>query len=190
MSRKLSEAIHVGIGVTAALLGVAFSIGKLAIDIGGFELAISFGAVVAAALAGAASMYIARATKTLSREPRIFISYSRDNKQVASELRDALAKQGAKVWFDVNDLQPGSDFASSIESAIESSNTVVAVVSNKIGTHLTTELRAAMDRHVPVLALVSNVETAPEYLKDSSSIRILTPSADMDKIATEVLQAR
>lgn len=174
--------------ILAASLGVAGLVSRFAIDAKVVEIMIAVGAVVVAAVAGVFSKYIARATKTLPHQPRIFISYSHNEKAKARKLRDVLMEQGAKVWFDENELQPGSDFASSISAAIENSNAMVILASNKVGAHVGAELRAALDRNVPVVALMAT-ETPPEFLKDKN-VQILKFGTDLHAVATAALAAR
>jgi hypothetical protein len=48
----------------------------------------------------------------------VFISYSRDDKVRANELRQALEAAGVPVWFDKSELWPGEDWRAKIRQAI------------------------------------------------------------------------
>ena len=110
MNRKLLEFVTSWASGIAAFIGAVAAISTIAFQSKASELAISFVTVGIALAAGAGSMYIARATKSLSRQQRVFLSYSKEDKETAKELRDALTSQGAKVWFDESELEPERTF--------------------------------------------------------------------------------
>lgn len=190
MSKTAFEYLIPAAGLLATIFGAVSAFSHLAIDVKGSDLAIALAAMTAAATAGTLSVYIARIAKAVPRTQRIFISYSYDEKDRARTLSKLLQERGAKVWFDENALQPGSDLQSSIGAAIESSNTVVALVSGKIGTHLTAELRAALDRHVPVFAVLSSGAEPSDIPTRDETIRFLEGKDSLQSVANAVLMER
>lgn len=60
----------------------------------------------------------------------IFFSYSRDDSKFVMELAKDLRAAGAKVWLDQLDIEPGSRWDSSVEKALQESNTLLVVLSN------------------------------------------------------------
>lgn len=60
--------------------------------------------------------------------PKIFISYSRDNKLYVSSLVKAFRDEGFTVWFD-NHIKTGEDWDSSIEREIKEADALVMVLS-------------------------------------------------------------
>jgi len=59
----------------------------------------------------------------------VFISYSRQDREAAARLADALSRAGVDVWFDRNELKPGDAWAQSILSGIETCSLFVPVIS-------------------------------------------------------------
>jgi TIR domain len=60
---------------------------------------------------------------------RIFISYSRRDFYFAEQLAVRLRRQGLEVWFDVHELEMGSDWAAAIDRGIAECDTFVLVAS-------------------------------------------------------------
>jgi WD40 repeat protein len=59
----------------------------------------------------------------------IFISYSRKDGEFVRRLQDALSRQKSDVWVDWKDIPPTAEWLQEIYAAIESSHTVVFVLS-------------------------------------------------------------
>jgi hypothetical protein len=59
----------------------------------------------------------------------VFISYSHKDKRIARSLAQALRKQGLRVWIDQGLLRTGDSIISSIASAIDEVEYIVALVS-------------------------------------------------------------
>lgn len=83
----------------------------------------------------------------MAKTPRIFLSYAREDRAKAEQLYDSLAKEGFRPWMDTRDLQPGSMWQESIETALRDSDFVLALLSNnsisKRG-YIQRELKAAI----------------------------------------------
>ena len=60
--------------------------------------------------------------------PKVFISYSHQDKQSARLLAEKLQAADIQVWFDEHDLNPGADIASSIRAGFEGSDTILLLV--------------------------------------------------------------
>src|SRR5262245_49456649 len=60
---------------------------------------------------------------------QIFISYSRKDINFVRQLARDLEKAGYEVWWDLTDLRGGDDWVRVIPSAIESSQSVIVVLS-------------------------------------------------------------
>ena len=62
--------------------------------------------------------------------PAIFISYRREDANIAGRLSDRLKKEfGAdQVFMDIDGIEPGEDFVEVIERTVDSSNTVLVVI--------------------------------------------------------------
>lgn len=59
----------------------------------------------------------------------IFISYARDDAEVAKRLVETLEHRGVRCWLDTSNLQAGTPWADQITDAIESCRNFVVVVS-------------------------------------------------------------
>ncbi|HEX3053054.1 MAG TPA: toll/interleukin-1 receptor domain-containing protein [Aggregatilineaceae bacterium] len=60
---------------------------------------------------------------------RIFISYSRQNKEFAHQLAADLDQLGGDVWFDVDDIHPTEDWADTIHQALKECQLMIIVIS-------------------------------------------------------------
>jgi hypothetical protein len=59
----------------------------------------------------------------------IFISYTRKDLDAAKRLKAGLDAAGLPVWFDMSDVEPGDDFARTIEGNVERCGVFVPVIS-------------------------------------------------------------
>jgi TIR domain len=50
---------------------------------------------------------------------RVFLSYSRTDALAVQRVHDDLKARGYEVWFDFNEIEPGTDFVSTIHKAID-----------------------------------------------------------------------
>ena len=86
----------------------------------------------------------------------VFISYSRADRSFVKKLAAGLAERGRSTWVDWQDIPPGADWMTEVESAIDSANAFLLVLSPD-STHsyiCSTELLHAVHgnkRIVPVL---------------------------------------
>src|SRR6478672_7531421 len=61
--------------------------------------------------------------------PRLFLSYSRADRDFAGRLAIALRQQGFRVFLDTRDIDPGDNFVSKLAKEIKRSTGLVAVIS-------------------------------------------------------------
>jgi hypothetical protein len=62
---------------------------------------------------------------------RVFISYAREDIQVASKLVNQLERRGIRCWIDARDYRPGGVFDREVTQAIENCSAMVLVLSSK-----------------------------------------------------------
>ena len=60
---------------------------------------------------------------------RLFLSYSRHDRDIAGKLAIDLRKRGFRVFLDTSDIDPGDNFVSKLAKEIKRSTAIVAVVS-------------------------------------------------------------
>ncbi len=61
--------------------------------------------------------------------PKVFISHSSVDKQIATTIAQSLQNAGVDVWFDEWALNPGDSLVAKIETGVADSNTVVFMIS-------------------------------------------------------------
>ena len=59
----------------------------------------------------------------------VFLSYSREDSDVARRLADALRAFGLEVWFDQNELRGGDSWDAKIRTQIRTCSLFVAIIS-------------------------------------------------------------
>jgi len=91
----------------------------------------------------------------------IFISYSKSDKTQADALCHHLEGEGFRCWIAPRDVEPGTDWTDSISKAIEGSEALLILFSDKSADsrHVKSEVRSAFDRgKILVPMRVSNVQ--------------------------------
>lgn len=86
----------------------------------------------------------------------IFFSYSRDDSEFVLNLAKNLRKAGANIWLDQLDIKPGTRWDKSIEKALDSSKTLLVILSKTSveSTNVMDEVSFALEENktvVPVL---------------------------------------
>src|ERR1044071_5473479 len=80
--------------------------------------------------------------------PRVFISYVREDANIAKQIHDYLRREGFRPWLDTEKIRVGEDWREAINGAIRESTFVVALLSRrslaKRG-YAQRELRIALD---------------------------------------------
>jgi len=116
---------------------------------------------------------------------QIFLSYAAEDHDLAEEVQLALIGAGHQVFFDRASLPPGHDYHSRIQSAVQSSDLFVFLISpNSVaqGSYAVTELKYARAKWphpkgklLPVLARATDWHAIPPYLR---SITVLRPEGN------------
>ncbi|ANZ42000.1 hypothetical protein BBK82_44800 [Lentzea guizhouensis] len=97
--------------------------------------------------------------------PNVFVSYSRQDFYAAEALTSVFARQGLRPWFDVERIRPGTDWAASIDEAVDAADVVVVLASPAAmaSPHVTEEWRRALEAGKQVrVAVVRKAELPPE----------------------------
>ena len=123
-------------------------------------------------------------------EPKVFISYSRDDADWVSKFAEALRDQSVDVWFDVWKIHAGDSFREALEAGLRDSDAIVAVLSksNALRPNTLFELGVALGmgkRLIPVVPSDLDSAGIPYELR---SRRYLTKGAPAE-VAREVAEA-
>lgn len=152
------------------------------------ETVVSGLAVAVSAIAGFYSYYVARIANSVSRHRRVFISYSHDQKGKAEEIKNILTREGAYVWLGADDVQPGDKIYDTMNSAIENSNSVIALISGNYDLNIGREIRTAIAKHVPVIAVVPNVSAERAEFALGGKVVYMDNLSDTNAIANAALR--
>ena len=118
----------------------------------------------------------------------VFISYSRNDRAFAEQLRNRIQALGANVWFDQAVIKPGENWEQALRKTLEDSDEVVLVVPEP-GTAKANaaffEAGAARALGKPVVAVLPRQEHSRirEVPSEVSSLAVL----DGSKIGPEAL---
>jgi hypothetical protein len=117
---------------------------------------------------------------------RIFLSYSSEQAEVATQLYLSLKNSGHDVFFDRASLPPGEEYNRAIADAIRTSDRFIFLISPQSlreGAYTRSELRfaeaawpAPAGRVLPVLAVPVDFSEIPNYLK---AVTVLRPQGNL-----------
>jgi nucleoside 2-deoxyribosyltransferase len=90
--------------------------------------------------------------------PKVFISYSQDDREWVRAFADALRQQQVEVWLDQWEIKAGDSLRDSLEAGLRQSDAIVAVVtsSNARSPNVFFELGAALGMGKRLIPVVSN----------------------------------
>lgn len=162
------------IGAIGAIAGTAISayelLRYLQFELPWKELALGISTALVAVLAGVFSVYVANSIKRLRIKPRVFLSYSNNDRKAAGQVADALRSAGAVVWFDEEQLKPNQEIKATIEKAIKEANSFVVLLPHEPGPNVFFEIGLAQANNVPVIAAFPEGARIPS--KSSSFVEI------------------
>jgi WD40 repeat protein len=86
----------------------------------------------------------------------LFISYAREDLEFVRGLKEALEREGAEVWVDLEGIAAGEDFGAQIRAAIESAHALAFVISpsSAASVHCRQELELALARNKRILPIL------------------------------------
>ncbi|WNS42045.1 toll/interleukin-1 receptor domain-containing protein [Paenibacillus sp. MMS20-IR301] len=77
------------------------------------------------------SIILRKELRHILNPAKVFISYSRIDKDITSQLRKKLDEHGLKVWMDTEEILPGEKWKQEIRNALEKSEFVIVCFSEK-----------------------------------------------------------
>ncbi|GEM_PF-2840216 len=94
----------------------------------------------------------------------LYISYTREDALLTTQLVEDLGELGIEVWFDLNEIEPGMDWDVAQSAAIEACEGVIVVLSPEAlqREHMRREVELAFQREKPVyLAVARRIPRMP-----------------------------
>ena len=123
----------------------------------------------------------------------LFISYSRDDKELADQIRRALADAGVATSIADDTVPPGTRWRETLIKKLNKADAVVAVVSKSTveSSWTMTELGIAWGANKKIIGVLARDESPDELrispLKDVKLLR--AAKTDMAQLAAEILKA-
>jgi TPR repeat protein len=87
-------------------------------------------------------------------QPRVFVSHSHKDAEIAGDLVTFLESYGVSCWWSQRDIRPGESWAEKLDQAIDSSDVMLFLLSphsNRDKHQVLRELEQANNRKIPVL---------------------------------------
>ncbi|HEX2618714.1 MAG TPA: SUMF1/EgtB/PvdO family nonheme iron enzyme [Phototrophicaceae bacterium] len=87
---------------------------------------------------------------------RIFVSYSRTDVNFARRLADSLARMGADIWMDIEDIPAGLKWSSAIQQGLDSAELIIVVISpeSMASRNVEDEWQYFLDNNKPVIPVL------------------------------------
>ena len=125
---------------------------------------------------------------------QVFLSYSRDDAELAKRLASQLSDAGIDVFFDANELMPGDNWSKRLGEALEKSDLLVALVTaGTFSEQQTREVQFALTegryggRVIPVFVGPPGTQTEklPWILRKLKPVQVDDP-AELSKVVDQV----
>jgi RNA-directed DNA polymerase len=99
-------------------------------------------------------------------ESRVFISYSRSDKEFVLVLTAALVKLGVSVWLDINDISPGSNWGTAIQEGLDCCTLMILVMTPASieSRNVANEWQYYYDNNKPIIPIRLKSVTMPYQL--------------------------
>lgn len=136
----------------------------------------------------------ANATKK-KKKPKIFLSYARPDQDQVRKVADQLREAGVRVWDPEFDVLPGGEWASELQSALESATAMVvfispaAMASREVSHEITYALGAKHFRGRLIPVILQDAADAPWILNSLQPIRYADPNQTSSQILETLSRA-
>lgn len=119
---------------------------------------------------------------------KIFISYSSEDKKLADSLATSLTKVGIECWLDHQSIRTGDDVKSAIGKALESSDAVIFLLSEKStkSAWISTEVAIALSSNKKIYPIITSDEVEPPILLRQYQWLNLKKNPDLDAAANTI----
>ncbi|HXU33357.1 MAG TPA: toll/interleukin-1 receptor domain-containing protein [Thermoanaerobaculia bacterium] len=122
--------------------------------------------------------------------PKIFLSYSHEDREWVKAFAEALEERGLPLWYDEKEIKAGDNIADAVESALRESEAVIFVLNDQsvLSPNLYFELGAAVAAGKKIIPIVGK-HSARRSLPGSLLKRRSLVQGDPGETADEVLRA-
>jgi hypothetical protein len=111
---------------------------------------------------------------------RIFISYAREDEDVAKHLSQLCERAGMDTWHDASDIKPGTSWLHQIEDAVRKCDMFLLLLSNsslRSSEWVSAEWSLICQRHwedptVRLVPILLNSVQLPAFLRDSQALDV------------------
>ena len=157
------------VGVLALIASILSILSLGVILIGGVGLSQDLlwliAGIALAFIVGLFSSQLARFLRRLPRTPRVFLSYSSNQTELAHEIAQSLKQAGAHVWVDWEQIAPGEEVSRALRRGMSSSDAFIALVPEEPSQWLQLEFNLAKEYDVKVIPARTGSSSVPDYLQ-------------------------
>lgn len=97
----------------------------------------------------------------------LYLCYTREDALIATQLVEDLTDLGVTIWFDLQEIVPGADWAAAQEAAIKNSEGMIFLLSPEAMTreHMRREISMAFENGKPVYLAATRRSPFREWMK-------------------------
>lgn len=121
---------------------------------------------------------------------KLFVSYSKKDRNWAKTLARQLEERGFSPWLDEHDIQPGTNWEDEVKKAVADSDALIAVLGEgKPSPKVLVEVGMALGQQKPVMPVVVGKYTDPGYLSSISKPHEVIKTNKADVAARQIVRA-
>ncbi len=115
----------------------------------------------------------------MKKEASVFLSYSREDSELAGEVERALKKLGLEVWRDVRSIAPGIEWSPAIAKAIRQARGVAVLVTaaSAKSEWVAYEYAFATGAGIPIVQIAARGATIPKPMQSRQVITYAGPTS-------------
>jgi nucleoside 2-deoxyribosyltransferase len=120
---------------------------------------------------------------------KVFVSYSKKDRNWAKTLARQLEERGFSPWLDERDVQTGTNWEDEVKKAVADSDALIAVLGEgKPSPKVLVEVGMALGQQKPVMPVVVGKYTDPGYLSSISKHEAIKTN-NADAAARQIVRA-
>jgi hypothetical protein len=124
----------------------------------------------------------------------VFISHAAEDSEEARKIAYALRARGLSTWMDVENIQPGQEWADEIEKVIRTSRVIVPIIGSstkprgRISREWSSILEHAWENpDLPILPVILDDVDPPNFLRDRRYIKSGRSGAELEYAADTIV---